>query len=52
MIELQNNQLTFRFPKVHKKAVCQIDFQRTLQIPDDNREYPLPRVWVDFPWST
>ena len=42
MIELQNNQLTFRFPEVHKKAVCQIDFQRTLRIPDDNREYPLP----------
>ena len=49
MIELQNNQLTFRFPKVHKKAVCQIDFQRTLQIPDDNREYPLPPGLGRFP---
>ena len=28
MIELMNNQLTFRFPEVHKKA-CSIDFQRT-----------------------
>ena len=43
MIDLMNNQLTFRFPEVHKKALCSIDFQRTLRIPDDNREYPLPR---------
>ena len=43
MIELLNNQLTFRFPEVHKKAACSIDFQRTLRIPDDNREYPPPR---------
>ena len=49
MIELLNNQLTFRFPEVHKKAVCQIDFQRTLRIPDDNREYPLPPGLGNFP---
>ncbi len=49
MIELQNNQLTFRFPKVHQKAECQIDFQRTLRIPDDNREYPLPPGLDRFP---
>ncbi len=49
MIELLNNQLTFRFPEVHKKAVCSIDFQRTLRIPDDNREYPLPPGLGNFP---
>ncbi len=49
MIELLNNQLTFRFPDVHKKAVCHIDFQRTLRIPDDNREYPLPPGLGRFP---
>jgi len=49
MIELLNNQLTFRFPEVHKKAVCSIDFQRTLRIPDDNREYPLPPGLGRFP---
>ena len=49
MIELMNNQLTFRFPEVHKKAVCSIDFQRTLRIPDDNREYPLPPGLGRFP---
>ncbi|MCB1860294.1 MAG: hypothetical protein KDI47_01015 [Gammaproteobacteria bacterium] len=49
MIELLNNQLTFRFPEVHKKAVCSIDFQRTLRVPDDNREYPLPPGLGRFP---
>jgi len=49
MIELLNNQLTFRFPEVHKKAVCHIDFQRTLRIPDDNQEYPLPPGLGRFP---
>ena len=42
MIELKNDQLIFRFPDVHEEAVCRINFQRTLRIPDDNREYPLP----------
>ncbi|MEW7996657.1 MAG: hypothetical protein G8D90_14345 [gamma proteobacterium symbiont of Clathrolucina costata] len=49
MIELLNNKLTFRFPEVHNKAVCSIDFQRTLRIPDDNREYPLPPGLGHFP---
>ena len=49
MIELSNNQLTFRFPEVHQKAVCRINFQRTLRIPDDNREYPLPPGLGRFP---
>lgn len=42
MIELNNDQLIVRFPDVHEDAVCRIEFQRTLRIPDDNREYPLP----------
>ncbi len=49
MIELLNNQLIFRFPEIHKNAVCRIDFQRTLRIPDDNREYPLPPGLDRFP---
>jgi hypothetical protein len=49
MIELRNHQLNFRFPEVHEKAMCQIDFQRTLRIPDDNREYPLPPGLGRFP---
>lgn len=42
MIELKNNSLTFRFPKVHRKAVGEIEFMRTLRVPDDGRHYPLP----------
>ena len=49
MIELRNHRLDFRFPEVHEKAVCQIDFQRTLRIPDDNREHPLPPGLGRFP---
>ena len=42
MIELKDGELIFEFPEVHEEAVCRIDFQRTLRVPDDNREYPLP----------
>ncbi|MEJ2652731.1 MAG: hypothetical protein P8173_13285 [Gammaproteobacteria bacterium] len=49
MIELNDNQLIFRFPEVHPKAECSIDFQRTLRIPDDNREYLLPPGLGRFP---
>ena len=42
MIELKDNELVFRFPEVHQDAVCRVDFQRTLRLPDDNNEYPLP----------
>jgi hypothetical protein len=49
MIELHEDELIFRFPEVHLKAVCRIDFQRTLRIPDDNREYPLPPGIGRFP---
>ena len=41
-IELRNDQLIFRFPGVHEEAELGIEFQRTLRIPDDNREYRLP----------
>jgi hypothetical protein len=49
MIELRDNKLTFRFLDVHSEAQCHIDFQRTLRIPDDNREYPLPPGLGRFP---
>jgi len=42
MLELKDDELVFEFPEVHEEAACRIDFQRTLRIPDDNREYPLP----------
>lgn len=49
MIVLQRNELVFQFPEVHEDAVCRVDFQRTLRIPDDNRDYPLPPGLGRFP---
>jgi len=49
MITLERDSLVFRFPEVHGDAVLRIDFQRTLRIPDDNREYPLPPGLGRFP---
>lgn len=49
MITLEQDALVFRFPEVHEHAVLRIDFQRTLRIPDDNREYPLPPGLGRFP---
>lgn len=49
MIELQGDTLVFRFPEVHEDAVLRIQFQRTLRIPDDGRDYPLPPGLGAFP---
>ena len=49
MIELHDNRLVFRFPEVHEDAALTVNFQRTLRIPDDNREYPLPPGLGSFP---
>ena len=34
---------------MHKDAECRISFQRTLRIPDDNRDYSLPPGLGEFP---
>ena len=49
MITLKSDRLTFRFPEVERYARCSIDFQRTLRIPDDGSEYPLPPDLGRFP---
>lgn len=49
MINLENDQLAFRFPEVHEKAACTVEFQRTLRIPDDGADYPLPAGLGKFP---
>jgi hypothetical protein len=49
MLELHRDQLVFSFPEVHPEARLQIDFQRTLRIPDDGRTYPLPPGLGRFP---
>lgn len=48
-IQLGRDQLIFRFPNVHEDAELRIEFQRTLRIPDDNREYHLPPGLGEFP---
>lgn len=40
--EMKNGKLTMRFPEVAPDCELRIAFHRTLRIPDDNREYPLP----------
>ena len=49
MIELRHDALTFSFPDVHPEARLSIDFQRTLRIPDDGDDYPLPPGLGRFP---
>jgi len=49
MIELRNDSLQFSFPDVHPEARLTIDFQRTLRIPDDDNDYPLPPGLGRFP---
>jgi hypothetical protein len=49
MIELKSDSLIFSFPEVHPKARLRIDFQRTLRIPNDGGDYPLPSGLGRFP---
>ncbi len=49
MITLEYDRLVFRFPAIHDEAHCAIKFQRTLRIPDDGRDYPLPPGLGAFP---
>jgi hypothetical protein len=49
MIELRDNELQIRFRDVHPRAEMSIDFQRTLRIPDDGKDYPLPAGLGRFP---
>ena len=49
MIVLDDDHLEFRFPEVHAAAHCRIGFRRTLRIPDDGKDYPLPPGLGAFP---
>lgn len=49
MIELRDDTLMFTFPAVHEEARLFVGFQRTLRIPDDGSEYPLPPGLGPFP---
>jgi hypothetical protein len=49
MITLEGDQLVFRFPDLHPAAECRVQLQRTLRVPDDDREDPLPPGLGRFP---
>ncbi|HEX2450107.1 MAG TPA: hypothetical protein VHJ69_03150 [Gemmatimonadales bacterium] len=49
MIELRHDALEFLFPEVHHSARLRVEFQRTLRIPDDGRNYALPPGLGRFP---
>jgi hypothetical protein len=49
MIELKHDALVLSFPEVHPHAVLHLEFQRTLRIPDDDSDYPLPPGLGAFP---
>ncbi len=49
MIELKHNKLIFSFPEVHPDARLEIEFERTLRIPDDGKTYFLPPGLGGFP---
>lgn len=49
MIELRDNNLAVSFPDLPERPRLTIDFQRTLRIPDDGKDYPLPPGLGSFP---
>ena len=49
MIDVNHDQLVFAFPHVHPDAKLIIEFQRTLRIPDGEREFPLMPGLGRFP---
>ena len=49
MIELKSDKLVVNFPELRSEPKLTLDFQRTLRIPDDGRNYPLPPGLGSFP---
>lgn len=49
MPTLENDALVFRFPGIDPEARFSINFQRTLRIPDTDRDYSLPPGFGPFP---
>src|SRR5215472_8111335 len=49
MIELKSNSLEVSFPEMAFRPTCNFEFQRTLRIPDDGKNYPLPPGLGRFP---
>jgi hypothetical protein len=49
MIALRHDKLVIRFPHIENEVGFEIDFQRTLRIPDDDRHHNLPPGMGRFP---
>jgi len=49
MIELHSDKLAVSFPELPLQPKLTIDFERTLRIPEDGRDYPLPPGLGSFP---
>lgn len=49
MLTLEHNSLVFDFSDVHPAARLSVELERTLRVPDDGREYPLPPGLGAFP---
>lgn len=49
MIELKSDELVVSFPELPHAPSLSIELQRTLRIPDDGKEYPLPPGLGAFP---
>jgi hypothetical protein len=49
---LGERNLYFDFPNVHPEARLRINFRRTLRVPDDGRDYPLPASLGFYPVFT
>jgi hypothetical protein len=49
MIELKLDKLVVSFPELRHAPALTVDFQRTLRIPDDGKNYPLPPGLGSFP---
>ena len=48
-VSIVADSLQFSCPDVHAEASLDIQFQRTLRLPDDERDYPLPPGLGQFP---
>lgn len=49
MIYVDDDKLVIKFPELHPNAGVEIDFQRTLRLPDDGKEHYLPPGFGSFP---
>tara|TARA_A100001015_G_C15035322_1_gene735835 strand:+ start:2466 stop:3500 length:1035 start_codon:yes stop_codon:yes gene_type:complete len=49
MIDLHRNKLEIRFPEIHPYARVDIEFKRTLRVPDNSENHYLPPDLGNFP---